>query len=139
MTVDTSLRCEVEKSKEKDEYGNQVTTIKCHDRVVFETAGEMKEVVRPLIPLGGRIIIDLADVDHLDSAGLGTLVGLRGSAVKQGFCLLEFANMTPRVLQLLRITNLMQMFTSKNLTTSRCPRSSCKTWLVSSSESLWAQ
>jgi hypothetical protein len=65
MTADTSLHCEVEKSKDKDkdEYGNQVTTVKCHGRVVFQTAGEMKEVVRPLIPLGGRIVIDLTDVD----------------------------------------------------------------------------
>jgi anti-anti-sigma factor len=113
MTVDTSLRCEVEKSKEKDEYGNQVTTIKCHGRVVFETAGEMKQVIGPLIPLGGRIIIDLTDVNYLDSAGLGALVGLKVSAIRQGLCMLEFANMTPRMLELLRITNLMQIFSSK--------------------------
>jgi anti-anti-sigma factor len=53
-----------------------MTTVKCHGRVVFQTAGEMKEVVRPFIPLGGRSVIDLTDVDYLDSAGLAALVAL---------------------------------------------------------------
>jgi anti-anti-sigma factor len=107
MARDGSLRCELEKSKDKDENGNQVTTIKCHGDLVSDTVGE-----RPLIPLGGRIIIDLGDVKHLDSAGLGALVGLKASAVKHGPCTLEFANMTPGVLELLRITHLTQMFSS---------------------------
>src|SRR6202162_2781182 len=95
-----------------DENGNQVTTIKCHGDLVSDTAGEIKELVRTLIPLGGRIIIDLGDVKHLDSACLGALVGLKASAVKQGPCTLEFANMTPGVLELLRMTHLTQMFSS---------------------------
>jgi anti-anti-sigma factor len=114
MTPDRSLHCEVEKSDNKDEAGNRVTTVHCHGRLVSDTAGEMKETVKPLIPLGGRIIIDLGDVSHLDSSGLGALVGLKASAINQGYCILEFANMTPRILELLRITNLLQLFSSKN-------------------------
>jgi len=110
MARDGSFRYELEKSKDKN--GNQVTTIKCHGELVTNTAGGMKELVRPLIPLGGRIIIDLGDVKHLDSAGLGALVGLKASAVKRGPCTLQLANMTPGVLELLRITHLMQMFSS---------------------------
>src|ERR1700726_2178408 len=112
MARDGSFHWELEKSKDKDENGNQVTTIKCHGDLVSDTAGEIKELVRPLIPLGGRIIIDLGDVKHLDSAGLGALVGLKASAIKQGPCRLELANMTPGVLELLRITHLTQMFSS---------------------------
>src|SRR5260370_33343681 len=112
MARDGSLHCELEKSKDKDENGNQVTTIKCHGDLVSDTAGEIKELVRPLIPLGGRIIIDLGDVKHLDSAGLGALVGLKASAVKKGPCILERANMTPGVRELLVITHLMQMCSS---------------------------
>src|SRR6202795_5376596 len=104
MGRDGSLRCELEKSKDKDENGNQVTTIKCHGDLVSDTAGKIKELVRPLIPLGGRIIIDLGDVKHLDSAGLGALVGLKASAVKQGPCTLESANMTPGALELMSMT-----------------------------------
>ena len=71
--------------KMKTKNRNQVTTIKCHGELVSNTAGEIKEVVRPLILLGGRIIIDLGDVKHLDSAGLGALVGLKTSAINQGY------------------------------------------------------
>jgi hypothetical protein len=38
MSPDRSFHCEVEKSKEKDERGNQVTAVKCHGRLVSETA-----------------------------------------------------------------------------------------------------
>ncbi|MGA3090141.1 MAG: STAS domain-containing protein [Terriglobales bacterium] len=112
MTPNRSFHCDVEKSKGKDEQGNQVTAVKCHGRLVSETASVVKEVVKPLIPLGGRIVVDLGDVSHLDSSGLGALVGLKVSAINQGLCILEFANMTPRVLELLRITRLMQTFSS---------------------------
>ena len=112
MASDRSFHCEVEKSKDKDEHGNQVTTIKCHGKLVCDTASQVKEVVAPLIPLGGRIIIDLGDVNQLDSSGLGALAGLKASAIRRGLCILEFANMTPRVLELLRITRLTEMFSS---------------------------
>jgi anti-anti-sigma factor len=114
MARDRSFHCELEQStdNDKDESGNQVATIKCHGELVLETAGEIKELVTPLIPLGGHIILDLGDVKHLDSAGLGALVGLKASAIKQGRCTLELANMTPGVQELLRITHLTQMFLS---------------------------
>ena len=112
MTTDHSFQCDVEKLADKDEYGNQVTMVRCRGRLVSDTAGEVKDVVRPLIASGGRIVVDLADVNHMDSSGLGALVGLKASAIKQGLCILEFANMTPRVLELLRLTNLTKMFTS---------------------------
>ena len=112
MSSDRAFHCEVEKSQEKDERGNQVTTVKCQGRLISETAGEVKEVVKPLISQGGRIVIDLGDVSQLDSSGLGALVGLKASAINQGFCILELKNMTPRILELLRITHLTQMFSS---------------------------
>ena len=114
MTPDGSFHGEVEKSTGKDEQGNLVTTVKCHGRLVSDTSPKIKEIVQPLIPLGGRIVIDLGDISYLDSSGLGALVGLKASAIRQGLCILEFANMTPRVLELLRITNLMQIFSSKS-------------------------
>jgi anti-sigma B factor antagonist len=112
MATESSFHCELEKLKDEDEHGNKVTTVKCHGRLVSDTAGEIKELVKPLIPLGGRIVIDLSDVTNLDSSGLGALVGLKASAIRQGYCILQLANMTPRVLELLRITHLTQMFSS---------------------------
>ena len=110
MVPVNAFTCEVEKSPNKDEFGNSVTKVKCHGRLVAETAAEMKGVVHPLISLGGRIIVDLGDVSHLDSSGLGTLVHLKASTIRHGFCILELANLTPRILELLRITNLTKVF-----------------------------
>jgi anti-anti-sigma factor len=109
MARDGSFQCERETSK--DENGKQVTTIKCRGELVSGgPADELKNLVRPLIPLGGRIIIDLGEVRHLDSAGLGALVGLKVSAINQGQCILELANMKPGVRELLRLTHLTELF-----------------------------
>jgi anti-anti-sigma factor len=108
VATNSSFQCEVEESADRDQFGNHVTTVKCHGRVVSDTSSELRNIVRPLIDSGGRIIIDLGDVSHLDSSGLGTLVGLKVSAMNRGLCILEFRNMTQRVLELLRITKLMQ-------------------------------
>src|SRR5262249_7906695 len=64
---------------------------------------------------GGRTVVDLGDVSHLDSSGLGALVGLKASAIRPGFCILAFANLTARILERLRITNLTQLFSSWSL------------------------
>jgi anti-anti-sigma factor len=110
MAAEPSFHCEVEKSGDKST--GTVTTVKCHGRLVSDTAPQMKEVVKPLIPLGGRIVIDLTDLKHLDSSGLGTLVGLKASAIKEGYCTLVLANLSPHVRELLRLTNLTQMFSA---------------------------
>ena len=106
-----SFSYEVEKSPD-DQHGNKVTTIKCRGKLTSENSNEIKELVKPLLPLGGRIVVDLGDLAFLDSSGLGALVGLKVSAVRQGLVILEFANMTPRLLELLRISGLMQMLAS---------------------------
>jgi anti-anti-sigma factor len=111
MAANGSFQCEVEKMPD-DAKGNKVTMVKCHGRLVTEYAGNVKEKVAPLIPLGGRIVVDLSDVNYLDSAGLGALISLKASAIRQGLCVLEFVNMTPRIMELLRITNLTNMFAS---------------------------
>src|SRR5438132_13519062 len=89
MARDGSFHCELEKLKDEEENGNQVTTIKCHGELVSNTACEIKEMVRPLILLGGRIIIDLDDVKQLNSVGLESLVVRKRSAFNQGLDTLE--------------------------------------------------
>jgi anti-anti-sigma factor len=108
MAASDSFNCEVEKTS-NDEFGNKVTVVKCHGKLVSDTASRLKEAVKPLIADGGRIILDLGDLNQLDSSGLGTLVSLKVSAINQGYCMLELTNMTPRILDLLRVTNLIQM------------------------------
>jgi len=82
-----SFQYEVEKSGESR--ADQVATVRCHGRLVSENSAEVKEVVRALLPQGGRIVIDLSDVSYLDSSGLGTLVGLKVSAIKLHYLLDE--------------------------------------------------
>jgi anti-anti-sigma factor len=109
MTAGELLRCDVEKVKD-DEFGNKVTIVRCHGKLASDTSADLKAVIKPLIANGGRVVLDMSGVSHLDSSGLGTLVGLKASAIKQGYCQLELENMTPRIMDLLRITNLTQMF-----------------------------
>ena len=111
MASDDVLRCEIETSGD-DQFGNKVKTVKCYGKLVSDTTNKLRETVKPLLPEGGRIVIDLGGVEHLDSSGLGTLVSLKASAIKQGLCILEFANITPRILQLFRITKLQDMLSS---------------------------
>jgi anti-anti-sigma factor len=106
----STFHYEIEKST--DELNNPVTTVKCSGRIVSETASELKEAVKPLIPAGGRILLDLTNVQHIDSSGLGTLVGLKVSAANAGYCRLELVNLTPRVADLLKLTKLTQLFAS---------------------------
>jgi len=99
MAPKTSFHYEIETSP-VDEQGNKVTTVKCHGSLTAENTREIKDAVKPLIPQGGRIVIDLTDVDYMDSSGLGALVGLKVSALHQGMVILQFVNMGPRILEL---------------------------------------
>jgi len=102
---------EIEKSR-NEELDVNVTTIKCHGRLVSENSGKIKELVKPLIAEGGHILIDLGDLGYLDSSGLGALVGLKVSALNKGFCRLELVNLTQRVKDLLSLANLTKLFSS---------------------------
>ena len=95
-----------------DATAGYVTTIKCHGKLINQTADNLKDVVKPLIARGGRIILDFTDVSGVDSSGLGTLVGLKVSAVGAGYCTLEFTYLSQRVQDLLRLTKLTQMFSA---------------------------
>jgi anti-anti-sigma factor len=108
-TSEVPFHCEVENSVEE---GTKVTTVRCHGRLINQTAGKVKDIVKPLIPQGGTIVLDLTGVTFLDSLGLGTLVGLKVSAMNEGYCTLKLVNLTPRVQELLTLTNLTKLFAS---------------------------
>jgi len=102
---------EVDSPEVLDSLGNKVTTIKCHGRLVLETKGQLEEMFKH-IPFQGRIVIDLSDVDYIDSAGLGALVRLKVSAKKEAGVSVKFVQMTRRVMQLLSATQLREWFSS---------------------------
>lgn len=95
------------------EMSGDAATIRCHGRIVRENADELKQLVKPMIPKVRRIILDLSDVDFVDSSGLGTLVGLKISAASAAYCSLEFINLTARVKDLVHTTKLSQVLGTK--------------------------
>ena len=113
MAADDAFGYEVEESV--DEQGWKTVTIKCHGKLVSGDGPELDRLVKPLIQSGGHILIDLADLSYLDSSGLGSLVALKVSAINKGYCKLELVNLSPKVKQLLSMTNLLELFSQSHL------------------------
>jgi anti-anti-sigma factor len=102
---------EVRDPEDQDSRGSRVTTFKCHGSLVIETRDQLAEMFRERL-FHGHIVIDLGGVSHVDSAGLGSLVRLKMSAARQPGVSIRFVNMTPRVVQLLKIANLTDWFST---------------------------
>jgi anti-sigma B factor antagonist len=84
--------------------------VRLSGRLVAGVTDVLYREVKGLIPETKRIILDLTDLTHMDSMGLGTLVRLYVSARAAG-CDLELVNLGKRIRQLLGMTNLMSFFT----------------------------
>ncbi len=102
---------EVDKSEDLDSRGTKVTTVKCHGDLVAETRDRLEEAFKET-PFKGRIVMDMSDVNYVDSAGLGALMRLKLHAIKEGGVSVKFVQMTPRVLQLLKLSNLTDWFSA---------------------------
>jgi len=94
----------------KVEQKGSVAVVRCHGRLVAGVSDQLYGRVKQLIPDSKRIVLDLTDVQHMDSMGLGTLVRLYVSAKSAG-CRLELINLGKRVRELLGMTNLLGVFT----------------------------
>jgi anti-anti-sigma factor len=106
----SSFTYEIEETKDSNDFN--VTVITCHGRLVSDNKEEIRNLVAPMIQRGGRIALDFGDISYLDSSGLGAIVGLKVSAINRGLCVLELRNLTPRVKELLSLSNLLQLFSS---------------------------
>ncbi len=77
-----------------------------------EGADAMRDKVRSLLQQGNkRIIVNLAGVSYMDSAGLGELVRAHATSAQQGASL-KLMNVTKRLHDLLVITKLSTVFDS---------------------------
>lgn len=75
-----------------------------------EETSALREKTKTLMAAGHtRIIVDLAEVNYIDSAGLATLVSLYTSARRQGGDV-KLLRLTNRVRGLLQITRLSTVF-----------------------------
>jgi anti-anti-sigma factor len=75
--------------------------------LTLETSAHFDRAVRN--ESAGTMILDLANVPYIDSAGLGSLVSANVSHQKTGRCLVLTA-VTPRVAKVLEITRVKELF-----------------------------
>ncbi|MGA8530441.1 MAG: STAS domain-containing protein [Acidobacteriaceae bacterium] len=89
--------------------GGEVT-VRCHGRLVAGATQILYAPVRELIPTSRRIVLDLADLSHTDSTGLGTLARLYVAAKSAG-CSLELMHLNKQIRNLLGLTHMLDIFT----------------------------
>jgi len=87
------------------------TVVRCSGKLVAGVNDLLYHEVSGLIPGSKRIVLDLTDLTHMDSTGLGTVVRLYVSAKSAG-CKLELINLGKRIQQLLGVTHLLGVFTT---------------------------
>jgi anti-anti-sigma factor len=85
------------------------TIVRCTGRITSGTAALLQTTVRSLIPETMCVVLDLTDVSHMDSSGLGAIVGVYLSARRQ-HCGLKLINLNQRLQELFRITKLASVF-----------------------------
>lgn len=92
-----------------------ILVIICSGRIVFgEESSELRELVKAAVHDGAkRIVLNLGDVNYIDSGGLGTLVALHTTAHNAG-ATIKLANLTKRVGDLLQVTKLLTVFDVSN-------------------------
>ena len=88
-----------------------VEVVKVSGRIELgEGSAAIREVVRDLLARGRKkIVLDLADVDYIDSAGLGALVSAFTSVRNEGGDL-KLVYLTKKVQDLLQMTKLYTVF-----------------------------
>ena len=87
-----------------------ILVVECIGRIVFgEESSLMRETVKKAVSENNRIVLNLGEVNYIDSGGLGTLVALRTTAQNAGGTI-KLANLTKRVGDLLQVTKLLTVF-----------------------------
>jgi anti-sigma B factor antagonist len=78
-------------------------------RITSATSTTLVNTLRELIPQTKRVVLDLTNVDFIDSSGLGALVTMHMHARKLN-CDLELTNQKPRIRDLFRVSRLDSVF-----------------------------
>jgi anti-sigma B factor antagonist len=91
------------------ERDGDTAVVKCHGRLVAGTTPELYEEVKQLLPQAKVVVVDLAELTYVDSAGLGSLVRLHASARRLG-CEFKLLHLGKQLRNLLKLTNLLSVF-----------------------------
>src|ERR1700694_1480853 len=94
---------------------NGVTIVDCSGRITLgEGSVTLKDVVRDLLSKGQKkILLNLGDVNYIDSSGIGEMVSAFTTAKNQGGEL-KLLKLTKKVHDLLQITKLNTVFDVKD-------------------------
>jgi anti-anti-sigma factor len=104
LAADTPAQFSIDVNVQPD-----VTAVRCSGRLMVESGNILRTEVQKLIKPGARIVLDLTNVTHCDSMGLGAVISLYVSSKSAG-CRLELINLGQKVRQLFSMTNLMSLF-----------------------------
>jgi anti-sigma B factor antagonist len=84
--------------------------VDCSGRLVFgEESASLRDMVKKLIDQSPKVVMNMHEVNHIDSGGLGTLVSLFTTA-RNASGALKLAAVSQRVGDLLQVTKLFTIF-----------------------------
>jgi anti-anti-sigma factor len=87
-----------------------LVVVKCHGRLVSGGPDELLyRTVKETIPTAHRVVLNLEDLQHTDSMGLGTLVRLYVHGKTVG-CRVELMHLNKQIRNLLGIAGLFEVF-----------------------------
>src|SRR5271169_4030540 len=93
---------------EKEREG--ITILSLKGRLTVGEASSLREKVNQLVPAGRiNIILDLSNVDYIDSTGLGSMV-ICFTTIKKAGGALKLVNLNKRNIELLLLTKLHTIF-----------------------------
>jgi anti-anti-sigma factor len=90
---------------------DDATIIKCAGSLTLENSAVLKNHGKALIAQSKRLVVDLKEVNRMDSAGLGAVVGLYVSA-RKAKCEFLLVNYSDSIRDLLGMTQLLSVFES---------------------------
>ena len=92
-----------------------ILAIELGGRIVLgEESSLLRDELKKVVQEGAkRIVLNLGEVNYIDSSGLGTLVALHTTAQNAG-ATIKLANLTKRVGDLLQVTKLLTVFEVHN-------------------------
>ena len=87
-----------------------ILVVDCSGRILFgEESSLLRDTVRKAVPENNRIVLNLGEVNYIDSGGLDTLMELRTTAQNTGGTI-KLTSLTKHVSDLLQITKLITVF-----------------------------
>ena len=87
-----------------------ILVVDCSGRILFgEESSLLRDTVRKAVLENNRIVLNLGEVNYIDSGGLGVLVELGTSAQNAGGAI-KLTRLTQHVSDLLQITKLLTVF-----------------------------